>query len=42
MAILVMALVIYSVPFPGSLIFVAAIAGGAVVAVWKLRGGGEK
>jgi len=37
MAILVMALVIYAVPFPGSLIFVAAIVGGAAIAVWRFR-----
>ena len=35
---LLMTLAIIAVPFPGSLLFLVAIAGGAGMAFWRLRG----
>jgi hypothetical protein len=42
MAILAMVLAMYAVPFPASLVFLVAIAGGTAIAFWQIRrsGGG--
>ena len=37
MAVVVMALAMFAVPFPGSVIFLVAVGAGAAVAFWKVR-----